>query len=368
MDFEEGNGINALVLELVEGETLSARIERGPIPAASGIADRAQIADALDASHQKGIVHRDLKPANIKITPAGEVKVLDFGLAKAAGGDSAPNLSQLPTITVGGTHDGVILGTPAYMSPDQARGQPVDKQTDVWAFGCVLYEMLTGRPAFSRSTVTDTLAAILEREPDWTALPGTTSDAIRRVLRRCLEKDVRLRLHDIADARIEIDDELRGSHTDRPRRSDRRLKTLSAVLAVVVLAVATAWAVSRLRTSETSGPVLRLQINPPPGAYFGRAGSQLQSLHCLLMAILEAWPVGMSVTLPGDVERLQLVVVRGEVEARVPANCRELTGVAVSDSSTPRLFTSPRFASRAPVNPVDGATATDCSMSFVVLL
>ncbi len=275
---EEGNGINALVLELVEGETLSARIERGPIPVQAALRIARQIADALDASHQKGIVHRDLKPANIKITPAGEVKVLDFGLAKAAGGDSAPNLSQSPTITVGGTHDGAILGTPAYMSPEQARGQPVDKQTDVWAFGCVLYEMLAGRPAFSRSTVTDTLAAILEREPDWTALPRATSDAIHRVLRRCLEKDARLRLHDIADARIEIDDELRADHTDRPLRSGRRLKMLSAALAVVVLAVVTAWAVSRLRTSETSGPVLRLQINPPPGGHFGRVGSPIPNL------------------------------------------------------------------------------------------
>ena len=275
---EEGNGINALVLELVEGETLSARIERGPIPIQTALQIARQIADALDTSHQKGIVHRDLKPANIKITPAGDVKVLDFGLAKAAGGDSAPDLSQSPTITVGGTHAGVILGTAAYMSPEQARGQLVDKQTDVWAFGCVLYEMLAGRPAFSRSTVTDTLAAILEREPGWTALPHATSDAIHRVLRRCLEKDARLRLHDIADARIEIEDELRAERTDRPLRSNRRLKMWSAALAVVVLAIVTAWAVSRLPTSDTSGPVLRLQINPPPGGQFGRAGSSITSL------------------------------------------------------------------------------------------
>jgi serine/threonine protein kinase len=229
---EEGNGINALVLELVDGETLSARIERGPIPAQAALRIARQIADALDTSHEKGIVHRDLKPANIKITPAGDVKVLDFGLAKAAGGDSAPDLSQSPTITVGATHAGVILGTAAYMSPEQARGQPVDKRTDVWAFGCVLYEMLVGRPAFSGSTLTDTLAAVLEREPDWTALPRATSDAIHRVLRRCLEKDATLRLHDIADARIEIDDELRADHTDRPLRSGRRLKMLSAAAVV----------------------------------------------------------------------------------------------------------------------------------------
>ena len=266
---EEGNGINALVLELVEGETLSARIERGPIPMQTALRIARQIADALDTSHEKGIVHRDLKPANIKITPAGDVKVLDFGLAKAAGGDSVPDLSQSPTITVGGTHAGVILGTAAYMSPEQARGQPVDKRTDVWAFGCVLYEMLAGRPAFSGSTMTDTLAAILEREPDWTALPRATSDAIHRLLRRCLEKDARLRLHDIADARIEIDDELRPDRTDPPLKSGRRLKILSAAVALGALAIVTAWAVSRIPTSETSGSVLRLQINPPPGGQFG---------------------------------------------------------------------------------------------------
>ena len=164
---EELDGTPALVLELVEGDTLAERIAKGPIPLTEALRIARQIADALDAAHEKGIVHRDLKPANIKITPDGIVKVLDFGLAKAAGGDgSGPDLTQSPTVTIGGTHDGVILGTAPYMSPEQARGKAIDKRTDVWAFGCVLYEMLTGRVAFAGDTVSDTIAAILEREPD----------------------------------------------------------------------------------------------------------------------------------------------------------------------------------------------------------
>ena len=189
------------MLELVEGETLADRIARGPIPLTDALTIARQIADALDAAHEKGIVHRDLKPANIKITPDGVVKVLDFGLAKAVGGDAADrDLTQSPTVTVGGTREGVILGTAAYMSPEQARGQAVDKRTDIWAFGCVLYEMLTGRAAFRGTSVTDILAAVLEREPDWSALPATPLLALRHLLRRCLEKDVRLRLRDIGDA------------------------------------------------------------------------------------------------------------------------------------------------------------------------
>ena len=165
--------IRALVLELVEGDTLAERIARGPLSTAEALTIARQIAEALDAAHEKGIVHRDLKPANIKITPDGVVKVLDFGLAKAAVRDARGSRRSRtsPTITVGGTREGVILGTAAYMSPEQARGQAVDKRTDIWAFGCVLYEMLTGRVAFAGETISDTIAAILEREPNWTALP-----------------------------------------------------------------------------------------------------------------------------------------------------------------------------------------------------
>jgi Tol biopolymer transport system component/serine/threonine protein kinase len=200
-----GEQVRALVLELVEGETLADRVRRGPVPVRETLAIAGQIADALDAAHEKGIVHRDLKPANIKITPGGVVKVLDFGLAKVTTGDAdGPDLTQSPTVTMAGTRDGVILGTAAYMSPEQARGQTVDKRTDIWAFGCVLYEMLTGCPPFRGDTVSDTIAKILEREPDWTALPPATSAGVHRLLRRCFLKDARERLRDIGDARSEI--------------------------------------------------------------------------------------------------------------------------------------------------------------------
>ena len=204
---EAASGVRALVLELVEGETLAVRIQRGPAPVTDALTIARQIADALDAAHEKGIVHRDLKPANIKVTPDGVVKVLDFGLAKAAAGER-----QSPTVTLGSTQEGTILGTAAYMSPEQARGQAADKRTDIWAFGCVLYEMLTGRAAFPGDTVSDTIAAILERDPDWVALPATTPPLATRLLQRCLEKDPKRRLRDIADARDDLDDALAGGN------------------------------------------------------------------------------------------------------------------------------------------------------------
>ena len=171
---------------------------------AEALALARQIADALDAAHEKGIVHRDLKPANIKVTPEGLVKVLDFGLAKLQP-EVVVDESQSPTVTVGGTREGLILGTAAYMSPEQARGLAVDKRTDIWAFGCVLYELLTGRSAFARPTVSDTIAAILEREPDCRALPSGTPPTIERLVRRCLEKSMMRRLRDVGDARTELE-------------------------------------------------------------------------------------------------------------------------------------------------------------------
>src|SRR5262245_50948046 len=202
---EESAGVRALVMELVDGEDLSARVERGPIPLNEAVPILKQIADALQAAHEHGVVHRDLKPANIKIRPDGTVKVLDFGLAKAME-PSAPaaDLSQSPTLTA--TRAGMILGTAAYMSPEQARGRTVDQRTDIWAFGCVAYEMLGGRPAFSGDTVTDILSAIVSRDPDWTRLPPRTPIAIQRLFRRCLVKDPSERLHSIADARLELSD------------------------------------------------------------------------------------------------------------------------------------------------------------------
>jgi eukaryotic-like serine/threonine-protein kinase len=203
---EEEGTAPALVLELVEGPTLADRIKAGRIGVAEVLATARQIADALSAAHDKGIVHRDLKPANVKVTPAGVVKVLDFGLAKPDAEAATPELAHSPTITMTGTRDGFMIGTAAYMSPEQARGRSVDKRADIWAFGCVLYEMLTGRKTFDRETVSDTLAAILEREPDWTMLPAATPASVRRLLRRCLEKDVSRRLRDIGDACLELEE------------------------------------------------------------------------------------------------------------------------------------------------------------------
>ena len=205
---EEAGGKPFLVLELVAGEDLAERLKRGPLPVDEAVEVARQIAEALEEAHERGVVHRDLKPANVKITPDGKVKILDFGLAKAWAGDaasgSAPDLSQSPTLAHTGTAAGVILGTAAYMSPEQARGKSVDKRADVWAFGALLHELLTGRPLFAGETASDVLAAVLTREPDWAALPAATPASVRRLLRRCLERDPRQRLRDIGEARIAL--------------------------------------------------------------------------------------------------------------------------------------------------------------------
>jgi eukaryotic-like serine/threonine-protein kinase len=210
---EESGGTHALVMELIEGEDLSQRIARGPIPIEEVLSMAKQIAEALEAAHEQGIIHRDLKPANIEVTTDGNVKVLDFGLAKlseplGSGPQAAGSLSLSPTITSPAlmTGAGVLLGTAAYMSPEQAKGRPADKRSDVWAFGCVLYEMLTGEAPFARETVSDSIAAILEREPDFARLPSAKPAGLPRLLTRCLAKDRQQRLRDVGDARLEIDE------------------------------------------------------------------------------------------------------------------------------------------------------------------
>ncbi len=222
---EEYNSVRALVMELVEGPTLAERLKTGPLPIPECVRIAHQIAQALEEAHAKGIVHRDLKPQNVKAPVEGPVKVLDFGLAKPMtppGGSlsGTADAQNSPTITVvPSTEQGVILGTAAYMSPEQARGGVVDKRADVWAFGVVLFEMLSGRQLFAAATVSDTLAAVLQSEIDFSRLPGATPPALRQLLRRCLERNAKNRLHDIADARIVIDDLIAGRRREVWSRS-----------------------------------------------------------------------------------------------------------------------------------------------------
>ncbi|MBI1876488.1 MAG: serine/threonine protein kinase, partial [Acidobacteria bacterium] len=259
----------ALVLELVEGPTLADRIGHGPLPLEKAVSIARQIAEALEAAHDHGIAHRDLKPANIKLTSNGIVKVLDFGLAKALGDEgAASDISMSPTMTAAATRAGVILGTAAYMSPEQARGKTVDKRTDIWAFGCVLYEMLTGRRAFAGDDVSDTLAAILRGEPDWKLLARSPAGMVT-LLRRCLEKDPQRRLRDIADVRVWIDEAVASpaaedsSTASLARRRERMAWTLCAVAATGLAALAVP-ATLYLRASAPEPFVTRFDVVTPP--------------------------------------------------------------------------------------------------------
>jgi len=271
---EEADGKPFLALELVEGEDLKQRLAQGPIPVDEALAIARQVAEALEEAHSKGIVHRDLKPANVKLTPEGKVKVLDFGLARAYSVDpvsgSAPDLSQSPTLAHSGTQAGVILGTAAYMSPEQARGRAVDKRADIWAFGCLLTEMLTGRSPFGGESVTDVLASVVKDEPDFDVLPAATPWRVRELLARCLAKDRHQRLHDMGDVRLELD--AARSHpeppgvgdADRTRRPTAGWLALGA-LAGAVLASATWWGASAAWGSRRPPPLARLTIEAEPG-------------------------------------------------------------------------------------------------------
>ncbi len=314
---EESGAVTALVMELVEGEDLSQRISRGAIPIDEALPIARQIAEALEAAHDHGIIHRDLKPANVKVRPDGTVKVLDFGLAKAVdptAGSSATAMNS-PTLSIHATEAGLILGTAAYMSPEQAAGKAVDKRSDLWAFGVVLLEMLTGRQTFGGESISHVLAAVLKDEPDWTALPPDTPASIRRLLKRCLEKDRKRRLADAADARLEIDEALlsptevaHGAPVEESTRSRRRLQvawSLVALCAVVATALALAIA---LRTPPIETPAYRstilvtgdLNVRPPSNRFaISPDGTRLVYIAGPGMLWLRALDGSVAQALPG---------------------------------------------------------------------
>lgn len=276
--FEDSGEVRALVMELVEGVTLAERLAKGPIPLDDALAISKQLCEGLEYAHERGIVHRDLKPANVKITPDGKVKILDFGLAKALEGEAVagdPSLS--PTVSHLATHAGIILGTAAYMAPDQAKGKVVDRRADIWAFGCVIFEMLTGKQAFSGETVTDVLASLVKDEPDWGRLPARTPGRLRELLIRCLRKDPRQRLQSIGEARIAIEEILSGASqaptflAGPPEPQSRALASkvvlpwvLVAVLSIIVAIVAVAYLRSTMRGPDASY-VTTLDVSPPEG-------------------------------------------------------------------------------------------------------
>ncbi|HKQ50622.1 MAG TPA: protein kinase [Phycisphaerae bacterium] len=278
--FEEQDGQRLLVMELADGETLAERLGRGPLPIEEALDTARKIAEALEAAHEKGIVHRDLKPANVKLAPDGSVKVLDFGLAKALLGDgsSAPShspteLAHSPTLTGEFTRPGVILGTAGYMSPEQARGRSVDKRTDIWAFGCVLFECLSGARLFAGETATDSIGALLHKEPEWALLPPSTPPTIQLLLRRCLAKDRNKRLRDIGDARIELENVLADPTSSMLRLGDAALSAAVAsgrrrawrrglpwaLCTVLIAALGALWFTTRPKTP----PVMRYSLAIP---------------------------------------------------------------------------------------------------------
>jgi Tol biopolymer transport system component len=279
--FEDSSGAGtparALVMELVEGPTLADLITRGLIPLDEALPIAKQIAEGLEYAHERGIVHRDLKPANVKITPDGAVKILDFGLAKALEGDTAAkDPSSSPTMSRLATQTGIILGTAAYMAPEQAKGKAVDRRADIWAFGCVLYEMLTGCKQFDGETVTDILASVVRAEPDWSLLPGGTPALMRKLLERCLKKDPKQRLQAIGDARIALEEALSGAEPEplpSPAavavRVPRWRRALPWVLVAAFAALVIALGAAHFGRNVEAPRVLRLTVDPPENGEFG---------------------------------------------------------------------------------------------------
>jgi serine/threonine protein kinase len=291
---EQSGGTSYLVMELVSGETLQDRVARdGPVPVEEALTIAKQIAEALEAAHEKGIIHRDLKPANVKVTPEGKVKVLDFGLAKAFAGDTSTateDMRNSPTLSMAATMQGVILGTAAYMSPEQARGKSVDKRTGIWAFGCVLYELLTGKQAFHGEDITEILAAVVMKEPAFDVLPANISPSIRVLLQRCLRKDRRQRTPDAATIRIEIEDAIAapkdsGATQATPASTSKLLRAVTAVLAIIAAGASfIAYRAARpvehalMRITDDLGAEISLTVQEGPSVAISPDGSRLAYL------------------------------------------------------------------------------------------
>jgi Tol biopolymer transport system component len=315
---EESSGVRALVMELVEGDTLAERIAGGPISIDEALPIARQIVDALDAAHERGIVHRDLKPANIKLTPDGTVKILDFGLAialdpsRSASGDAMNS----PTFSMRATQMGTILGTAAYMSPEQARGKPVDKRADIWAFGVVLYEILTGRRLFEGEGVSDIVAAVLRAEPDWTRLPAGTPSSLRRLLARCLERDPKHRLRDIGDARAELD---APAHIpgDRIVSRSRIWQTIGLATVAALLGGVAAWLVAGRTPSAAPQPTRRFGLS---GLSLAMDAGQSLSLSAdgSVLAYRGAREDGVDRLYVRAMDSLQSVAVPGTEGGRLP--------------------------------------------------
>jgi len=332
---EESNGVTALVMELVEGEDLSQRIARGPIPIDEALPIARQIAEALEAAHDHGIIHRDLKPANIKVRPDGTVKVLDFGLAKAVdptAGSSATAMNS-PTLSLHATEAGIILGTAAYMSPEQARGKSVDRRTDIWAFGCVLYEMLAGRPAFDTGeTVSDAIASILKADVDWSVLPADVPDQVRLLVRRCLEKDRAVRIGDIGTARFLLTETLvpipvagAAVAPEPPSRARSALAVSAGAIAGAALAAGIVWWL--MQSTPVTPQAMRFAIVPPASApLLGSDDRQMvispDGAHVVYVAAVGS----VASREVGDggqlmvraIDQVEAVAIRGVTNARAP--------------------------------------------------
>ena len=357
--FEESDGIKGLVMELVEGPTLADRIAQGPIPVDEALLIAKQIAEALEAAHEQGIIHRDLKPANVKVRPDGTVKVLDFGLAKALDA-AAQVVPDPPTITSPAmTRAGVLLGSAAYMSPEQVRGVAVDRRADIWAFGCVLFEMLTGRRLFDGATISDTLAEVLRKEIDWQALPSNTPAPARSLLRRCLARDVRSRLRDIGDARLTIEEYL-ASPTDTDSSvavpPAARSKWRHVVPWAALIAVATLTAIATRSLSRPDAPVAP-SLHVTIGLGDGLTMNPVQGATAVIS------PDGTTLAFvgrKGAKEAPQLYVRRlDQLQARALAGTQNASNPFFSpDGQWLGFFTDPVASPKLSIVPISGGAVT----------